>query len=142
MTAERTYREKTLTDICHAYKLVAQAGKKASDEPQACTSRDAEACTAQEGDRREDNRRLQVDETDQEEDGSEQEQTSEPDEMWTTSFLKINSTLGWRFHSRWSIFIPKTFYIKMSNQSMYILLNKKIKKPFSQTGEWQTLEAQ
>ncbi|XP_073519472.1 uncharacterized protein [Phyllobates terribilis] len=84
MTAERTYREKTLTDICHAYKLVAQAGKEASDEPQASTSRDAEACTTQEEDRREEDRRLQVDETDQEEDGSEEEQTSEPDEIWTT----------------------------------------------------------
>ncbi|XP_077109585.1 uncharacterized protein LOC143766084 [Ranitomeya variabilis] len=84
MTAERTYREKTLTDICHAYKLVAQAGEETSDEPQASTSRDAEACTAQEGDRREEDRRLQVDMTDQEEDSSEEEQISEPDEIWTT----------------------------------------------------------
>ncbi|XP_073539389.1 uncharacterized protein [Phyllobates terribilis] len=84
MTAERTYREKTLTDICHAYKLVAQAGKETNDEPQASTTRDAEACTAQEEDYREKDRRLQVDETDQEEDSSEEEQTSEPDEIWTT----------------------------------------------------------
>ncbi|KAM4045431.1 uncharacterized protein ACNLHF_009264 [Anomaloglossus baeobatrachus] len=39
VTAQRTYREKTLTDICHAYKLVEKTGKETSDEPRASTSR-------------------------------------------------------------------------------------------------------
>ncbi|XP_040267272.1 uncharacterized protein LOC121000006 [Bufo bufo] len=39
LTAERSYREKTLTDICHGYQLVIQAGQVTSDEPQASTSR-------------------------------------------------------------------------------------------------------
>ncbi|KAM4038365.1 uncharacterized protein ACNLHF_016677 [Anomaloglossus baeobatrachus] len=39
LTAERNYREKTLEDICHGYKLVIEAGHPGSDKPQASTSR-------------------------------------------------------------------------------------------------------
>ncbi|KAM4048863.1 uncharacterized protein ACNLHF_015557 [Anomaloglossus baeobatrachus] len=39
LTAERNYREKTLEDICHGYKLVIEAGHPGSNKPQASTSR-------------------------------------------------------------------------------------------------------
>ncbi|XP_075687131.1 uncharacterized protein LOC142656569 [Rhinoderma darwinii] len=51
MTAERNYREKTLTDICHGYMLVMQAG---GEQPQASTSRQENIQEGGQGIQRED----------------------------------------------------------------------------------------
>ncbi|XP_077155295.1 uncharacterized protein LOC143817688 [Ranitomeya variabilis] len=47
LTAERSYREKTLTDICHGHELVTQTGLYNSDEPIASTSRNQDTIVTQ-----------------------------------------------------------------------------------------------
>ncbi|XP_056408790.1 uncharacterized protein LOC130348958 isoform X1 [Hyla sarda] len=91
LTAERNYREKTLTDICHGYQLVVQAGQVMENEPQASTSRNLESSLLHPGLPHDHLLDPKDDDSQQDEDKTSQDTLSDQDDTGWTSRAKAPS---------------------------------------------------